>query len=88
MDVPSFQLTFGVGSVGGMSTQSMFVQIVGDTTGEPDETFTLNMVPASPDSDNGLTQTFTILDNERKAIFQANNCDLPIKEHGASYFLD
>ena len=59
------EMTFGVGIVGG-ETRIVSVDIIGDTTGEPDETFTLNLIPRDPQSDDGLTQTFTIIDDDRK----------------------
>ena len=59
------EITFGVGSVG-RDTRIVTVSIIGDTTGEPDETFTLNLIPSDPQSDDGLTQTFIIIDDDRK----------------------
>ena len=60
------QVTFGPGSVGGIATQSVVVEIIGDTVGERDETFFLHVIPAMSEYDDGLTMMFTILDDDRK----------------------
>ena len=59
-------MTFGPGSVGGIATQSVVVEIIGDTIGEGNETFFLHVIPAMPEYDDGLTMMFTILNDDRK----------------------
>ena len=59
-------MTFGPGSVGGITNRSVFMQIIGDTIGEGNETFFLYVMPAMPEYDDGLTMMFTILDDDRK----------------------
>ena len=60
------EITFARGVDSGGSSRVVTVQIIGDTDGEPDETLTLLITPSNPDNDDGLTQTLTIIDDERK----------------------
>ena len=68
-------MTFGPGSVGGIATQSVVVEIIGDSIGESDETFFLHVMPTMSEYDDGLTVMFTILDDDRKF---SKGCSLQI----------
>ena len=61
-----FQVTFGPGSVGNVTTQSVVIEIIGDTIGEMDETFLLCVMPAMPEYDDGFKIMLTILNDDRK----------------------
>ena len=65
-NIAPFQVIFGPGSVGGITTQSVFVGIIGDSIEERNETFFLHVMPAMPDYDDGLTMMFTILNDDCK----------------------
>ena len=58
-------ITFVPGDSQGV-TKSVTVQIIGDTVGEPDETFEVSVIPLRPDIDRETIATITIIDNERK----------------------
>ena len=60
------EITFVRGTDAGGSSRIVTVQIIGDTDSEPDETLTLVITPSNPQNDDGLTQTLTIIDDERK----------------------
>ena len=60
------EITFVRGADAGGSSRIVTVQIIGDTDSEPDETLTLLITPSNPQNDDGLTQTLTIIDDERK----------------------
>ena len=45
--------------------QSVNVDIIGDTIGEMNETFTLRLEPVN-ENDDGVTVTFTIINDDRK----------------------
>ena len=56
------------------ATRVITVQISGDTVSEPDETFTVVITPDDLENDESFTQTFTIIDDERKHTYIF--CDL------------
>ena len=41
------------------------IPIIGDEEGEPNETFTLSLVPDNSAGDDGSSVTITIIDDER-----------------------
>ena len=65
LDLPPTTISFAPGSVGGSSDINIFIQIIGDEIGEPDETFDLVLTPLNPEGDTGLTVSLTIIDDER-----------------------
>ena len=60
-------ITFVPGDSQG-ATKYVTVQIIGDTVGEPDETFEVSVIPLRPDIDRETIATITIIDNERKVV--------------------
>lgn len=58
-------MTFSVGSRNGVS-RIVTLPIFGDDMGEPDETFTVSLIPQRPEGDVGAEVSITIIDNERE----------------------
>ena len=64
--LPPSMVTFTAGGGAMGDTVNVSVQIVDDDLLEQNESFILSLVPMSSDTDQGLSATISILDDERQ----------------------
>ena len=62
-DVTPTKVRFNIGDESG-ETRNVTVPIIGDEEGEPDETFSVSVIPQRPERDVGTSATITIIDDD------------------------
>ena len=61
------QVRFNMGDESG-ATRNVTVPIIGDEVVEPDETFSVSLIPQRPERDRGTSATITIIDDDSVSI--------------------